>query len=107
MSEAVYSWFWQPPLEGQPGLMMIVDNHPGPHQTGIPMVVEDLKTILEEIEGQLPIEIALFQMRIYSRTVLEEWFEIVLDANTRRFYAKKPEFSQGQLRQLWEARLDS
>ncbi len=86
--------------------MMIVDNHPGPSRSDVPMVCEDLKTVLEEVESQLPVEIGLFQMRIYSRTALEEWFEIVLDGGTRRFYAKKPEFTQGELAQLWEARLD-
>lgn len=105
MSDAIYSWFWQPPLEGQPGLMMIVDNHPGPQYGGFPLVVEDLKGVLEEVEKQIPDDVALFQLRIYSRTPLEEWFEIIFDGNTRRFYTKQPDFSQASLRELWEARL--
>lgn len=107
MSEAVYSWFWQPPLEGDPGLMMIVDNHPGPDRREIPLVVEELKTILHAVEAQIPIDISLFQLRIYSREPTGFWFEILFDGTSRRFMTKKPDFSQADLDRLWEARLDS
>lgn len=107
MTDAAYSWFWQPPLEGQPGLMMVVDNHPGPNRPDVPLVVEELKTILHEVESQLPIDVGLFQLQIYSREPTGFWFEILFDGASRRFMTKKPDFQQAELDQLWEARLEA
>lgn len=106
MTDAAYSWFWQPPLENQPGLMMVVDDHPGPNRPDVPLVVEELQEILHKVESQLPIEIQLFQLRIYSREPTGFWFEILFDGASRRFMTKKPDFSQRELDKLWESRID-
>jgi hypothetical protein len=105
VSDAAYSWFWQPPIEGEPGLMMIMDDHPGPDRPDVPLVVEELRNILHEVEAQIPVDVALFQMRIYSREPTGFWFEILFDGHSRRFMTKKPDFTQRELDRLWESRL--
>ena len=43
---AQIGWFWQPPIDGQPGLLMVVDMHPGPGHPDIPMVIETMAQVL-------------------------------------------------------------
>ena len=105
MTNAQYSWFWQPSLEAQPGLMMIVDEHPGPDRPDVPLLLEELKTIFLEIEAQLPNDIQLHQLRIYIREPMGGgWFQIVFTVLNRRFQMKTPDFSQAALCELWDSR---
>ena len=102
--QTVYSWFWQPPIGGQPGLMMIVDNHPGPDNPEISFVSESLAGVLFEIESKLPNNIAFFHLRIYVRDPFSHWFRVIVN-DSRRFRIIEAEVAQGDLHELWEARL--
>lgn len=104
MSDASFDWFWQPPLDGRPGLMMIADTHPGPAAPDIKMVHEDLKAVLQYCEGRLPKEIQLYQLGIYVRDVLGLWIQIDCNAMSRHFQKRAPELSEGDLNQLWASR---
>ena len=105
MSKPVYSWFWQPPLDGKPGLLMIVDNHPDPRETGIPVVLERLKDVIPEIEVKLPMDINLGALSIFLRDPTEHWYQITVNPMNRRFTTSRPTFKQGELAELWESRL--
>lgn len=100
-----YSWFWQPSLDGKPGLLMIVDNHPGPQRTDVKMVLECLTDVVLEIESKLPREINLGTLKIFCREPQESWFEIAVDPISRQVDLGRPEIPQGELAMLWEARL--
>lgn len=103
-SEASFDWFWQPPMEGRPGLMMVVDTHPGPAAIDIKMVHEDLRAVLQYCEGRLPKDVQLYQLGIYVRDVLGLWIEIKCNAVSRHFQKADPELSESDLNQLWASR---
>lgn len=101
-SAASFEWFWQPPMAGDPGILMIVDSHPGPRAPEIPFVAEDLKTILASIETRIPADVHLYQLRIYARDIFKLWIQIEFNVLSRAFTKKAPDFSQGDLEQVWE-----
>jgi hypothetical protein len=104
MTAAQYSWFWQPPLDGKPGLMMIVDEHPGPDRPDVPLLLEQLKTVLHEIEAKLPADVGFHQLRIYIREPIGAWFQIHFTVLNRRFQMTAPDFPQASLCELWDSR---
>jgi len=104
MTDAVFNWFWQPPIEGKPGLCMITDEHPGPDHPGVPFVVESLQDTLAHVEARIPPDVHLFQLRIYARDVFKRWREVRIDAESRRYKVREPAFSQGDLCLLWDSR---
>ncbi len=103
-ANAAFDWFWQPPQLGQPGIMMIVDTHPGPHEPGVPFVQEDINNVLLYCESKIPKDVQLYQLRIYVKDVFGLWNEIEfpLIRGGRRFRRKTPEFSQASLSEIWE-----
>ena len=101
-----FSWFFQPPLSGDPGLLMIVDRHPGPEHPELEFITEpgNLKLVLEAIEAQIPKDLQLYQFRIYARDPFGLWVQIQVPIMARQFSLKSPDFSQGELQELWNAR---
>lgn len=101
-SAASFDWFWQPPLAGEPGIIMIVDTHPGPDQASVPMVAEDLNNVLLTVESRIAADVHLFQLRIYVRDILGIWIQIAFNVLGRTFTKKEPDFSQGDLEGVWD-----
>ncbi len=83
---------------------MIVDEHPGPDRPDVPLLLEELKTTLLEIEAKLPNDVQLYQLRIYIREPIGAWFQAVFTVLNRRFQMQKPNFSQADLCELWDSR---
>lgn len=104
MNDAVIAWFWQPPIDGQPGLMMICDMHPGPDHPDIPMVIDTLPAVLAGCETQIPEDVSLYSLRIYVRDVAGFWMQVEMNALSRRFKSKIPEVPDAELSQLWYSR---
>ena len=104
MSDASFDWFWRPPQEGQPGLMMIRDTHPGPHAPDVAFVTEDLKGVLLYCETRLPADIHLPALRIFVRDMLGLWFQVQTTVLDRRFTTHEAELSDTDLNTLWAAR---
>jgi hypothetical protein len=103
-SAASFEWFWQPPQLGDPGIMMIVDTHPGPHDLETPFVQEDIGNVLLACESRIPTDVHLFQLRIYVKDIIGLWVEIefTLVDSARRFKMKAPTFGQSQLSEVWD-----
>ncbi len=104
---SAFSWFWQPPLEGEPGLMMIVDDHPGPQSIDVAFVGEDIVEVIQDVESKIPTDVHLFQLRIYVRDIFGLWVQLEANILGRQINRKAPDFSQGELEQLWAAREES
>ena len=104
MSDASFDWFWRPPQEGQPGLMMIRDTHPGPHAPDVKFVTEDLKGVLHYCESRLPTDIHLPALRIFVCDMLGLWLQVQTNVLSRHFTTGDPELSDQDLNTLWEAR---
>ena len=102
VSAASFDWFWQPPLEGEPGIMMIRDTHPGPAAVDVPMVGEDLNNVVLVCESRIPADVHLYQLRIYVRDVIGVWVRLEFNILGRQFQKLAPDFSQGDLEQVWE-----
>ena len=102
MSLASFEWFWQPPMTGEPGILMIVDTHPGPQAPDVPFVAEDLKAILEGIETRIPTDVHLHQLRIYARDIFKLWIQLEFNILGRQFTKTAPDFSQEDLERVWE-----
>lgn len=103
-SQASFDWFWQPPMSGDPGILMIVDTHPGPEDLQTKFIQEDINNVLLSIESQLPADVQLYQLRIYAKDIFGIWIriEFSLVSSERRFKTIKPDFSQGQLSEVWD-----
>lgn len=103
-SQASFDWFWQPPQMGDPGILMIVDTHPGPHDFDTKFIQEDINNVLLDIEARLPKDVQLFQLRIYAKDIFGLWIQIEFSIlnSARRFKTKKPDFDQGALSQVWD-----
>lgn len=91
-------------MSGQPGIIMIVDTHPGPHEPGVPFIQEDINAVLLYIESRIPKDVQLYQLRIYAQDIFELWIEVEFSIinGGRRFRTKAPEFSQGSLSEIWD-----
>lgn len=103
-ANASFDWFWQPPMSGDPGIIMIVDTHPGPHDFETKFIQEDINNVLLYIESRIPLDIQLFQLRIYAKDIFGLWVEIEFSilSSARRFKMKAPEFSQASLSEIWD-----
>ncbi len=103
-SSASFDWFWQPPALGDPGIMMIVDTHPGPYEPGVPFVQEDINNVLLHCESKIPPDVHLYQLKIYVLDIFQMWNEIefTLVNSARRFKRKVPDFSQASLHEVWD-----
>ena len=66
VDDVAFNWFWQPPVDGQPGLIMIVDEHPGVDHPEIRFVTEAIADVIRNIEARIPKDSHLFQFKIYE-----------------------------------------
>ena len=89
-------------MAGDPGIIMIVDTHPGSHAVDVPLVQEDLKNVLLTVEGRIPSDVHLYQLRIYVRSIFLLWSQIEFTILGRQFQVKIPDFSQPDLAQVWD-----
>ena len=89
---------------GGVGLTMIVDTHPGPEAIGVKFVGEDIVAVMQDVESKLPTDVQLYQLRIYVRDIFGLWIQLEFNILGRQFTKKTPDFSQGELAQLWDAR---
>lgn len=105
MSETpVFGWFFQPPINGQPGLIMVVDMHPGPNSPHVPFVMERVGDVLIDVESHLPKDLHLFQHRIFMRDVAHLWAQIHVEAMPRHWRVVAPTVRQSELHELWLSR---
>ena len=104
MDDVAFNWFWQPPVGGQPGLIMIVDDHPGKDHPEIRFVVEAIEDTLRHIEARIPKDLHLFQFRIYARDVFKLWIWITVAPVRRNYRLRTPKISQAALAELWDSR---
>lgn len=105
MTGPVFSWFFQPPIAGEPGLIMIRDDHPGPSSPEIPFVLEDVDAVILEIESKIPKDLHLPAFRIYIKGVLSnDWVETSVDLTRRRSRIRPATVPWGNLEELWAQR---
>lgn len=108
MDDVAFNWFWQPPIDGQPGLIMVTDEHPGPEKSEIRFVTEALADVLAHVQDRIPKDLHLHQFGIYARDVFGLWIQIsvnYLQWQTYRIHA--PKFSQNDLAELWDSRQET
>lgn len=106
VGEPLFSWFFQPPLGGQRGLLMIRDDHPGPDYVQTPFVLETVSQVLQTVEAKLPGDIHLAALGIFIRHIDELWIQIEVDLG-RRWTRKDPGqlgLRQETLDTLWRQR---
>jgi len=101
-SAASFDWFWQPPLAGDPGIIMIRDTHPGPEATAVPMIGEDMNNVLLTVESRIPNDVHLYQLRIYLADIFGVWIQVEFNVLGRSFKLKEPDFSQADLSMVWD-----
>ena len=101
-SAASFDWFWQPPLGGEPGIMMIRDTHPGPAATAVPLVAEDLNNVVLVCESGIAKEVQLCQLRVYVRDLLGVWIQLEFNVLGRQYQQLAPDFDQGDLEMVWD-----
>ncbi len=104
MDDVAFNWFWQPPVAGDPGLIMIVDIHPGTDHPEIRFVVEAVADVLRHIEARIPKDLHLYQFRIYARDIFKLWIQIDVAPVRRNYRIRTPQVSQGDLSELWDSR---
>ncbi len=106
MTDSVFQWFWQPPINGQPGIIMVADYHPGPEAIEVPFVIEDLDNVLTWVEARIDPTLTLHMFRIYMRDVLNHWGQIAFkDTASRKYIITPTEIQQAELSELWDTRL--
>jgi hypothetical protein len=106
MTESVFQWFWQPPINGAAGLIMIADEHPGPEAIQIPFVMEDLPNVLLWIEARIDKGLTFHSFRVYMRDPIGVWGEVGFnDPGSRKYRITQPDLKQSQLSELWDQRL--
>ena len=100
-----FDWFWQPPINGQPGLIMIVDQHPGPEYPEAKFVFEVLDRVLLLVESQIDKALTLNQFSIFIKDHARAWHEVEFPyANARRFRVTKLTVPPAHLSELWDQR---
>lgn len=104
MDDVAFNWFWQPPIDGQPGLIMIVDEHPGLEHPEIRFVTEAIADTIRNIEGRIPKDSHLFQFKIYARDIFGRWIHIDVAPIARNYRLRTPKVSQADLASLWDSR---
>ncbi len=102
ISDASFDWFWQPPMENEPGIMMIRDTHPGPEATAVPLVAEDLNNVVLVCESRIAKDVQLCQLRVYVRDLLGLWIQLDFNVLGRQYQKLAPDFEQGDLEQIWD-----
>lgn len=107
MDDVAFNWFWQPPVDGQPGLIMLVDIHPGKDHPEIRFVVEAIADTLTHIEARIAKDLQLYQFRIYARDIFERWIQIEVGPIRRDYRLRSPKVSQGHLSELWDSRREA
>jgi hypothetical protein len=108
MTASLFDWFWQPPLNGSPGLIMVADMHPGPEAISVPFVLEDIKAVLLWIEARIDKSLSFHSFRLYMRDPIGIWGEVKFnDPGARRFTLGQPEARQDTLNELWDQRFAS
>lgn len=107
MDDVAFNWFWQPPVDGQPGLIMLRDEHPGPDHPEIRFITEAIQDVLRHIEARIAKDLQLFQFRIYARDVYDRWIEIVVAPVRRNYRLRSPRVSQAHLSELWDSRREA
>jgi len=108
MTESVFEWFWQPPINGAPGLIMIEDQHPGPEAINVPFVMEDLQAVLIWIEARIDKTLSFHSFKLYMRDPIGVWGEITFhDPGSRRYRVRQPDAGQAALSELWDQRLSA
>ena len=101
-SAASFDWFWQPPLGGEPGIMMIRDTHPGPEATAVPLVAEDLNNVVLVCESRIAKDVQLCQLRVYVRDLLGGWIQLEFNILGRQYKQFVPDFTEADLEQVWD-----
>ena len=104
MDDVAFNWFWQPPVDGEPGLIMIVDEHPGADHPEIRFVVEAGAETLRHIEARIAADLHLFQFIIYARDIYGRWILISVAPVRRNYRLRTPKASQAELAELWDSR---
>ena len=105
MTDSVFQWFWQPPINGQPGLIMVADYHPGPEAIDVPFVIEDLGNVLLWIEARIDKALTLHMFKIYTRDVMNHWGQVAFrDPGSRKYVITPSATIQAELSELWDAR---
>jgi len=107
MDDVAFNWFWQPPVDGQPGLIMLVDDHPGQDHPEIRFVTEAIQDVIRHIEARIAKDLQLFQFRIYARDVYGRWIQIEVAPARRNYRLRTPRISQGHLSELWDSRSEA
>lgn len=102
--QALFQWFWQPPINGAPGLIMVVDIHPGPDSPEVPFLLERVGDALIYMESRIPSDHHLFQHKIFMRDPFETWAQVQVEAMPRTWRIVKPELKQSALQELWYSR---
>lgn len=104
---ANFEWFWQPPIGGEPGLIMIDDRHPGPEYPEARFVLDVLDKVLLNVESQIDSHYHLFQFSIFIRDVFKRWHEVEFPYPTvRRFRIVDTTATPRDLAELWDQRDD-
>ncbi len=104
MDDVAFNWFWQPPVDGQPGLIMLTDDHPGVDHPEIRFVTEAIADVVRHIEGGIPKYFNLFQFKIYARDIFGRWIHIEVAPIARNYRLRTPKVSQADLASLWDSR---
>jgi hypothetical protein len=106
MTASLFDWFWQPPINGSPGLIMVADMHPGPEAIDVPFVLEDIQAVLLWVEARIDKSLTLHSFRVYTRDPIGIWGEVAFnDPGSRLFTLRQPDARQDSLVELWEQRL--
>ena len=104
-TDANFEWFYQPPINGNAGLIMIVDKHPGPDHAEAKFVFEVLDRVLLKVESGLPGDLSLPGFSIYVKDHSSTWLKVEFPyALSRRFQVVSPDHNQAKLSELWDQR---
>ncbi len=107
MDDVAFNWFWQPPVDGQPGLIMIIDDHPGADHPEIRFVTEAIQDVLQHIEARIAKDLHLSRFRIYARDIFGLWIMIDVVSISREYRLRTPKINQGHLSELWDSRREA
>ncbi len=107
MDDVAFNWYCQPPVDGQPGLIMIVDVHPGTDHPEIRFVTEAIEDTLQHIEARIAKDLQLFQFRIYARDIFGRWIQIDVAPARRNYRLRTPRVRQEHLSELWDSRREA
>lgn len=108
MDDVAFNWFWQPPIDGQPGLIMITDEHPGTEHPEIRFITEAIADVLAHVQARIASDLRLPQFRVYVRDIFGGWFQVTIEPEPKKPYRiHKSKVSQNDLALLWDSRTDA